>query len=146
MRNLIRYDVFLRSWKSWISGIGNTLYFETGNASGRELWKSDGTVSGTVMVKDINSGSGNSDPSDLSVIDGILYFAANDGVHGLELWRRDGTPSGTYMVKDINSGSNWSQPMGMFGLSGGVIFSANDGDHGRELHTDLAVITDVTIL
>ena len=50
------------------------------------------------------------------------------------------------MVKDINSGSNWSQPMGMFGLSGGVIFSANDGDHGRELHTDLAVITDVTIL
>ena len=46
-----------------LTGIGNTLYFETGNASGRELWKSDGTVSGTVMVKDINSGSGNSDPA-----------------------------------------------------------------------------------
>ena len=65
-----------------LTGIGNTLYFETGNASGRELWKSDGTVSGTVMVKDINSGSGNSDPSDLSVIDGILYFAPTTGSMG----------------------------------------------------------------
>ena len=27
-----------------------------------ELWKSDGTASGTVMVKDINSGSGSSSP------------------------------------------------------------------------------------
>ena len=31
--------------------------------NGAELWKSDGTASGTVMVKDINSGSGSSSPS-----------------------------------------------------------------------------------
>ena len=40
---------------------GNTLYFVAQDGSnGYELWKSDGTASGTVMVKDINSGSRNS--------------------------------------------------------------------------------------
>ena len=32
---------------------------------------------------------------------GILYFAADDGIHGWEPWRSDGTVAGTYMVKDV---------------------------------------------
>ena len=45
----------------WLTAVGNTLYFGANDGTnGDELWKSDGTASGTVMVKDIYSGSGSS--------------------------------------------------------------------------------------
>ena len=35
-----------------LTAVGNTLYFEANDGThGRELWKSDGTTNGTVMVK-----------------------------------------------------------------------------------------------
>jgi len=38
-----------------IVAIGNVIYFDTNDDThGYELWKSDGTEEGTVMVKDIN--------------------------------------------------------------------------------------------
>ena len=41
-----------------LTAVGNTLYFRADDGiNGSELWKSDGTASGTVMVKDIDSGS-----------------------------------------------------------------------------------------
>ena len=44
--------------------------------NGAELWKSDGTASGTVMVKDISSGSGSSSPDHLTAVGNTLYFRA----------------------------------------------------------------------
>jgi len=44
-----------------ITALGNVTYF-TARATtiGKELWKSDGTSSGTLLVKDIRPGSGSS--------------------------------------------------------------------------------------
>ena len=92
---------------------------------GGELWKSDGTEAGTVMVKDINP-NGDANPRELVNINGILYFDADDGVHGRELWRSDGTEAGTVMVKDIN-------PYDLVNINGVFCFNANDGVHGAEL-------------
>ena len=98
-----------RKWQqypSYLTAVGNTLYFEAGDGTnGNELWKSDGTASGTMMVKDIRSGGTGSYPSRLTAVGNTLYFGANDGINGYELWKSDGTASGTVMVKDINSGS-----------------------------------------
>ena len=69
------------------------------------MWKTEGTAAGTVMVKDINSGSGKSNPSELTAIGNTLYFRANDGNNGRELWKSDGTAAGTVMVKDIYGGN-----------------------------------------
>ena len=97
-----------------------TLLFwaDGGNGAGEELWKSDGTAGGTVMVKDIDPGpagsyAGTSDtesslassPSRLTVAGGKAYFAANDGASGVELWESDATTSGTLLVKDIDPGA-----------------------------------------
>jgi len=54
---------------------------------GRELWASDGTEAGTVLVKDINPGGPSSYPGYLTPVGTQLLFAANDGVHARELWQ-----------------------------------------------------------
>ena len=67
---------------------------------GFELWKSDGTEVGTVMVKDINP-SGGSGPFHFIDAGAKAFFFADDGTHGYELWETDGTSHGTVQVTDF---------------------------------------------
>ena len=47
----------LKSWQQWSAVIGNKLVFQANNSThGTELWISDGTEAGTVMLKDIAPG------------------------------------------------------------------------------------------
>ena len=80
---------------------GNILYFRANEANnGEEVWKSDGTTTGTVMVKDIRSGMLDSTPRHLVVVDNVLYFEATDGTN-TGIWKSDGTNSGTLMIKNV---------------------------------------------
>lgn len=80
------------------------LYFSsTGTTSDEELWKTDGTFAGTVLVKNINP-TGKSQPRRLTVYNNELYFSADTPNEGRELWKTDGTTAGTVMVKDILTG------------------------------------------
>lgn len=54
--------------------------------TGIELWVSDGTEAGTRLLQDIAPGPASSSPEELTVVNGSLYFSADDGVHGRELW------------------------------------------------------------
>ena len=87
--------------------LGDTLYFTVVDDNhGHELWKSDGTAIGTVMVKDIRSDSTSSIHISLGVVFGnSLYFTADDRTHGRELWKSDGTETGTVMVEDVGGPS-----------------------------------------
>jgi ELWxxDGT repeat protein len=79
--------LFGSSDPQFLTEVNGTLYFSANDgADGTELWKSDGTAAGTVMVKNINS-SGSSDPQFLTEVNGNLYFSANDGANGTEPWR-----------------------------------------------------------
>jgi ELWxxDGT repeat protein len=120
------------------AAVGGTIFF-AGSApsspgSGVELWKSDGSAAGTELVKDIRPGSASSTPTALAVLDGIVYFAADDGAHGAELWRSDGTEAGTYLVKDVRPGANGglAQSPERVVFDGGLYFSARDGQSGIE--------------
>jgi ELWxxDGT repeat protein len=66
------------------------------------------------------------------VANGLLYFAADDGVHGQELWVSDGTAGGTHMVLDIHPTGS-SNPFNFVPFGTGILFSADDGTHGLEL-------------
>jgi ELWxxDGT repeat protein len=63
--------------------IGATTFFVADNpVTGYELWKTDGTDAGTVLVKDIHPGVTGSDPWYLTEVGGRLFFTASDGTHG----------------------------------------------------------------
>lgn len=113
--------------------INGVYYFVGTDGNGSELWKNDGTVAGTVIVKDIYPGSQSSYPSDFTVLNGILYFRADNGVNGQELWRSDGTQAGTYMVADVypgveNGGASYLEAVG-----NQIFFASFDGVYGNEL-------------
>lgn len=110
--------------------IGDTAFFRGGPRFDGELWKSDGTSDGTMLVKDIRSGESSSSPRELTNVNGTLFFSADDGTHGHELWKSDGTNEGTALVKDILPGTSGSLPHSLTNLNGTLVFSAN-------LHTEL---------
>lgn len=80
-----------------------------------------------------------SSPDEFTVLGGIAYFQAEDGVgpqgegHGAELWRTDGTTAGTYLVKDIHLGPGSSGLTNLTPLGTHVYFEADDGVVGDEL-------------
>ena len=101
---------------------------------GKELWITDGTENGTIMVKDINP-DGDSKPSQLTYLENTLYFSAKNGTHGRELWKSDGTEGGTTLVLDVNPSGNAFIDDDAFITTKGsyVYFFATDGINGYEL-------------
>lgn len=83
---------------------GSILYFTANDGiNGRELWRTDGTESGTYMVKDITPGPGSTtfitagyDPN-VNVLDAKLYFGVGGGADRV-IWVTDGTQAGTVAV------------------------------------------------
>lgn len=125
---------------SWLRNVNGTLYFSasawstTDGFSGQEPWKSDGTPSGTVLVKDIRGGNfASSDPSSFNAVGQSVFFIANDGTTGSELWKTDGTEGGTTLVKDIQPANASVLPSSLVNVNGTLFFAANDGTSGSEL-------------
>jgi ELWxxDGT repeat protein len=123
-----------REWLNYdyttFAAVGETLFFPANDGvNGLELWKSDGTEAGTVMVKDIVPGSGGSTPEYLTNVNGTLMFTL-----GLDrLWKSDGTEAGTVLVKDIRPGNGSPLIFDIVPVGGLGYFVADDGTHGREV-------------
>jgi len=120
-----------------LTTLGDLVFFvATDEAHGEELWRTDGTPEGTMMVADIATDTivGSSFPYDLAVRYGRLVFVALDQEHGGELWTSDGTAAGTRRVADIWPGRGGSWPRALREGPGGFLyFSAFEPLHGRQL-------------
>ncbi|MEZ4740537.1 MAG: hypothetical protein R2818_14535 [Flavobacteriales bacterium] len=102
-----------------------------------ELWVTDGTEAGTLLVKDIDEGTGSGAPRDLTVVNGLLFFKGDDGyAHGSELWVSDGTTEGTTMVVDMVPGGNESLPQDLVAFNNEVWYSAYTGATANLWHSD----------
>jgi ELWxxDGT repeat protein len=122
------------SYPSNLTNVNGTLFFTANDGTnGRELWKSDGTEAGTVLVKHINTSWASSYPSNLTNVNGTLFFTAYSATTGSELWRSDGTEAGTVLIKDIRPAEASSYPSTLTSVNGTLFFTADDGTNGREL-------------
>jgi len=109
------------------------VYFSADDgSSGEELWRSDGTLTGTTIVADINTGFVGSAIANMVVMNGAIYFTAKDITNDVELWKSDGTAAGTVRVKDINVGGS-SSPQELYVDNNTLYFSAFTSGSGREL-------------
>jgi ELWxxDGT repeat protein len=126
-------------------GRGNRIvFFADDGVHGVEPWVSGGTLASTRMLKDLRPGPESSwpvppqhGPAGSVSSGGLVYFAANDGVHGVELFVTDGSPEGTRLLADARPGAAdgllgapWLMAAG-----GDVYYTAADDTHGHELWT-----------
>lgn len=107
-----------------LTNVGGIIYFQAGGSGARELWKSDGTSAGTVVVKTgISSLAGA-----MAAAGNKLFFTANG-----EPWVSDGTSAGTFQLKDINPGVFSSSPAEYTAVGGTIYFTANDPTNGNRI-------------
>ena len=123
------------------------LFYANTSTFGYELWITDGTAAGTVIVKDIFPGVAGSAPSDITTNGSKAYFCAENATGNKELWVTNGTTAGTIKLKEINPSSTvGSIPQELTVNNGNVYFTADDGTNGRELWVSNGTAAGTTML
>ena len=128
--NLGSADSFLLDSELEFIELGDSILFAANNGIvGNELWKTNGSIEGTTLLKNIAINETSSNPSQFTLVGGdTIFFTANDGIHGTELWKTNGNWSGTEMVEDILEGSESSNPDYLMEFNGAIYFSAEGDD------------------
>jgi ELWxxDGT repeat protein len=104
--------------------------------NGLKLWKTDGTESGTTLLKNI-------EPYLFSakVFNGYLYFYGFDGITKSFLWKTDGTLAGTTLVAPNFVGSSLNN---FTVFNGNLFFTADTESTGIELWSCGAVSSSIS--
>jgi ELWxxDGT repeat protein len=119
---------------------GKLLFYANEDATGYELWTTDGTTGGTTLVKDINTGINGSAISvyasvQSAIIGNSVFFVAYTSANGAEFWKTDGTSAGTSLVKDVSPGiaSSFEEGFLFSAIDGIIYFPADNVTNGIEL-------------
>jgi len=108
------YGEGLTTYASYLFGGSSSIYWrvevrnEDSSPVRWEIWKSDGTEQGTVLIREF--------PFDDDYFYGFeeagpfIYFSASGGINGNELWKTDGTPEGTEIGYNLTPNKNEGAP------------------------------------
>ena len=99
------------------------LFAGTAGGTDTEVWRSDGTVEGTLLLKDIVEGSEGSFPGPFYHLQNFALFFADTPNLGRELWRSDGTVEGTLLLKDVVPGPDDARKEAVAMLPTGLLFT-----------------------
>ncbi|WP_051951665.1 T9SS type A sorting domain-containing protein [Flavobacterium sp. ASV13] len=134
-------DIDPSPYRSGIQSVNNFIvynnaayFYAKSNSNSLELWKSDGTISGTEMVKVIATGSNISYKLNGSVLNSGLVFSNSNYLTGTEIWKSDGTSNGTNLIKTKLSVPNDFADNPIFvSFNNKLYFSGGDSTQGNEL-------------
>lgn len=96
---------------------------------GTELWATNGTAAGTVLLAAVN-------PKAIAVVGSEAYFLGSRTNGTLGLWETNGTAAGTSEVRDLSSyesGSSYFAGQSMVASGNTLYFTTNDGSGGVDL-------------
>jgi len=118
--------------------MGNWLYYvgyaPSGNSSGIELYRTDGTIANTTLVADLSPGLASTSVVSMATNGAVLFLAAAAAGQspsiGNELWICDGT---SFTSVDIAAGAASSNPASLTILNDNCYFSASTLANGNEL-------------
>lgn len=123
----------------------NAFYFYGKNPASdlTELWRSDGTVNGTLRIMTFNNFV--PQPNYFAVLNDTLYFHGYDAAHGEELWRSKGSFNSTALVKDMNPGPGSSSPKDLTIFNNKVWFIASNGAGYQLWHSNSTAASTTTL-
>jgi ELWxxDGT repeat protein len=113
---------------------------------GTELWRSDGTVDGTYLLKDIAPNEASSNPSNLTVVNGDVYFTATGESLVEGIWKTDGTRQGTRSVFIPQFGYTGNNIRQLTPTSDGLFFLSPSNNSEVELLTIRSSSNEVVVV
>ncbi|MDO6761820.1 T9SS type A sorting domain-containing protein [Tamlana sp. 2_MG-2023] len=103
---------------------GDYLYFVNTNT---ELWKTDGTETGTTLLKTASS------CRNLTDVNGKIFFTATEEHStAYQLWQTDGMETNTKLVKDHDP-EHFAEIKDLIPFKGSLFFTAISNENGKEL-------------
>jgi len=102
--------------------VGSDLYFTLFDGTNYQLFRNSNPVGNAIPLI-----------TNLTNVNGKLYFTANDGISGNELWKFDDTTNVLSQVEDIYLDAPSSNPNSLTSVGNTLYFTAEDGVHGYGL-------------
>lgn len=111
------------------------MVYRGSGSTGGEPWVTNGTASGTRLLKDIENSANSSNPIVLIKNKGWIYFITFNDLQGVALWKTNGTNESTTLVKTITTSGTIANyiPRDAIVFNDEIYFAAYDEAHGFEL-------------
>lgn len=160
VRRVLTLDFSLQTFTEFLPGfenktihdvtvVGDEFYFGADQGSNSaQLWRSDGTAAGTVLVKDLFQGSSSSRraPGGLTDVNGRLFFVAHDGANTGGLWTSDGTEAGTFLVASTTSSVGLNDIQRLTAVGDQLYFVGRDVQAGDQLWKSNGTVAGTTLV
>jgi ELWxxDGT repeat protein len=107
-----------------LNGNGTLLFQGRNGSTGAELWRSNGTAAGTLLVKDLHPGPGSSLPGEFTRAGGTVFFRSDAGSPSEKLWKTNGTRAGTQLLRAVDQFHNFGffSPRDLTALGNNLLF------------------------
>lgn len=97
------------------------------------------------LERDINEEAASAQPSDVVELDGVLYFAADDGINGVELYQYDIASQMASIVANLSLYEESSSPTWITEAGDKIFFSARSEEGNNKVHLWCYTPADMTI-
>jgi ELWxxDGT repeat protein len=128
----------------YLTSLGDRIVFGADDGvHGGELWSSDGTAAGTMMIRELTTGPEGTNMAWFNRVGRSVYFTAITPDVGLEPWRTNGLSG--QLVADLSPGEGWSHVQD-FVRAGDHVYFTSDANLWRSddawPEADLEVVAD----